>query len=145
LVLLFLETGMKSSEVFRVTTAHVDTSDPYEPVLWMRHRDKASKNDRKVKLPAKFVGVYDAYQGRRQVRDVLFPFSDKYLSKLFAALKARSGIQKELTAKTLRHTHVVQAYRRYEDSEAVFDGIGLAAASRQEAHEMYTRLAGRGM
>jgi integrase len=35
LVLLLLETGMKSHELFALTTAHVDLSDPYRPELWI--------------------------------------------------------------------------------------------------------------
>src|SRR5687768_11814431 len=33
LVLLFLDTGMKSNELFLLTKAHVDISDPYNPEL----------------------------------------------------------------------------------------------------------------
>jgi integrase len=104
-VMILLESGMKSSELLRLTPADVDTSDRYRPELWIRHRGKASTKDRKVGLPARFTDVYEAYRSNYQVTDGLFPFSDKYLSKLFAQLRQRSGIQKELTAKTLRHTH----------------------------------------
>jgi site-specific recombinase XerD len=145
LVLLFLETGMKSSELFRLTFGDVDTSDPYSPELWIKHTGKAVKKDRKVALPHRFVGVYEAYLEKYQVSDVLFPFTDRFGQLLFAALKSRSGIKKVLTPKTLRHTHVVRAYRRGEDPELILDRIGLAPDSRKEADEMYTRLAARGM
>jgi hypothetical protein len=64
---------------------------------------------------------------------------------LFAELKQKTGIDKELTPKTLRHTHVVRAYKRGEGFENIFDRIGLAPDSRQEAEEMYRRLARRGI
>jgi site-specific recombinase XerD len=145
LVLLLVETGMKSSEIYRLTRADVDTSDQYSPELWIRHKGKATKKDRKVALPYRFVGAYEAYLERYDVVDVLFDFTDRFGQLLFVELRTRSGIQKELTPKTLRHTHVVRAYRRGEDPDAVFDRIGLAPDSRKEADEMYTRLAGRGM
>jgi hypothetical protein len=50
-----------------------------------------------------------------------------------------------LTPKTLRHTHVVRAYKRGEDLESIFERIALAPDSRQEAEEMYKRLASRGV
>jgi hypothetical protein len=67
--------------------------------------------------------------------------------RLFASAgpKRKTGIEKELTPKTLRHTHVIQAIKRGEGFEQIFDRIGLAPDSRQEAEEMYKRLAGRGI
>lgn len=144
LVLLLLETGMKSSELFNLTLAEVDISDPYSPELWIKHTGKATKKDRKVALPHRFVAAYNAYLNKYQITDVLFPFTDRFAQFLFAELKEQTGIQKKLTPKTLRHTHVVRAYRRGDDPEVVFNRIGLAPDSRKEADEMYTRLAGKG-
>jgi hypothetical protein len=64
---------------------------------------------------------------------------------LFVDLKKQTKIDKELTPKTLRHTHVVRAYRRGEDPDRVFERIGLAPDSRKEADEMYSRLARKGI
>jgi hypothetical protein len=64
---------------------------------------------------------------------------------LFADLKKRTGIAKTSTPKTLRHTHVVRAYKRGEDPDRIFERIGLAPDSRKEADEMYSRLARRGI
>ena len=49
------------------------------------------------------------------VEDKLFPFTDRFMQMLFVGLKQKTGIDKELTPKTLRHTHVVRAYKRGED------------------------------
>jgi hypothetical protein len=64
---------------------------------------------------------------------------------LFENLKKETGIAKELTPKTLRHTHVVRGYRRGESPDSIFDRIGLAPYSRPEADETYTRLARKGI
>lgn len=145
LVLVLLESGMQSHELFRLTRAHVDTSNAYRPELWIKHVGKATKKDRKIALPADFTLVYRAYVARYQINDVVFPFTDRFARLLFADLKQETGIQKALTPKTLRHTHVVQAYRRGEDPELVFDRIGLAPDSRAEADELYSRLSRRGI
>lgn len=145
LVLLFLETGIKSMELFTLKTANVDISNPYQPELWIKHTGKATKKDRKVALPTDFPAVYRDYLAQYRIEDVLFPFTDRFAQLLFAELKKQTGIQKALTPKTLRHTHVVRAYRRGEDRERIFDRIGLAPDSRKEADEMYTRLAVKGI
>ena len=64
---------------------------------------------------------------------------------IFEELKQQTGIAKELTPKTLRHTHVIRALKRGEGFEQIFDRIGLAPDSRQEAEEMYRRLAAAGI
>jgi integrase len=78
LVLLLLETGLKSSELYRLTRADVDTSDPYRPELWIKHTGKGTKKDRKVALPERFLGVYTAYLDKYKVTDVLFDFTDRF-------------------------------------------------------------------
>ncbi len=67
------------------------------------------------------------------------------VTALIGVCQEETKIEKELTPKTLRHTHVVRAYRRGEDKERIFDRIGLAPDSRQEADEVYSKLAGRGI
>ena len=145
LVLLYLETGIKSNELFLLTKAHVDISDSYNPELWIKHSGKQTKKDRKVALPARFTSVYTQYLEEYSVEEKLFPFTDRFMRMIFEELKHKTGIEKELTPKTLRHTHVVRAYKRGEDFESIFERIALAPDSRQEAEEMYKRLAGRGI
>jgi site-specific recombinase XerD len=145
LVLLFLETGMKSHEIFAITKAHVDISDPYRPEIWIKHSGKQTKKDRKVALPPQFVEVYNRYIAEYQIADTLFRYSNRFIQMLFESLKQETGIAKELTPKTLRHTHVVRGYRRGESPDSIFDRIGLAPYSRQEADEMYSRLARKGI
>ena len=145
LVLLFLDTGLKSNELFLLTRAHVDISDPYNPELWIKHSGKQSKKDRKVALPARFTAVYTQYLERYSVGDKLFPFTARFMQMIFAELKRKTNIDKDLTAKTLRHTHVVMAYKRGEGFEIIFDRIGLAPDSRPEAEEVYRRLAAAGI
>jgi integrase/recombinase XerC len=145
LVLLFLDTGMKSNELFLLTKAHVDISDPYNPELWIKHSGRQTKKDRKVALPARFTAVYTQYLEKYAVEDKLFPFTDRFLQMMFVELKQKTSIDKELTPRTLRHTHVVRAYKRGEDLDSIFERIALAPDSRQEAEEMYKRLASRGI
>src|SRR3954451_4715357 len=145
LVILFLEAGIKSRELFTLTRAHVDISDPYNPEIWIKHGGKQTKKDRKVALPAKFTEVYQQYISVYSVDDKLFPYGDRFVQMLFADLRKLTGILKELTPKTLRHTHVVRAYKRGEDPDRIFERIGLAPDSRKEADEMYARLARKGI
>jgi integrase/recombinase XerC len=145
LVLLFLETGIKSNELFLLTKAHINISDAFAPEIWIKHTRKTTKKetkkDRKVTLPALFTEVYNRYLALYKIEDILFPYTDRFIQMLFADLKKQTKIAKELTPKTLRHTHIVRAYKRGEDPDKIFDRVGYAANSRKEAHEMYSRMA----
>jgi integrase/recombinase XerD len=145
IVLLFLEAGIKSNELLKITRADVDLSDPYRPEIWVKHRGKNTKKDRKVALPPQYTEVYNQYLVKYRPDEVIFPYTDRFIQLLFSDLKKLTKIQKEFTPKILRHTHVVRAYKRGEDPEQVFERIGLAPDSRTEAHELYTRLARRGV
>src|SRR3954471_17246281 len=144
-VLLFLEAGIKSNELLHITRADVDLSDPYRPEIWIKHSGKNTKKDRKVALPPHFTEVYNQYLVKYQPDEVIFPYTDRFIQLLFSDLKRLTNIQKEFTPKVLRHTHVVRAYTRGEDPERIFERIGLAPDSRNEAHELYTRLSRKGM
>jgi hypothetical protein len=48
--------------------------------------------------------VYQRYLAQYRIEDALFPYTDRFIQLLFAELKKRTKIAKELTPKTLRHT-----------------------------------------
>lgn len=144
-VLLFLEAGIKSNELLHITRADVDLSDPYRPEIWIKHSGKNTKKDRKVALPPQFTDVYNQYLIKYRPDEVIFPYTDRFIQLLFSDLKRLTKIQKEFTPKVLRHTHVVRAYTRGEDPERIFERIGLAPDSRNEAHVLYTRLSRKGI
>jgi integrase len=140
---------MKSNELFLLTRAHVDISNVYAPELWIKHGSKRTrketKKDRKVALPAQFTEVYNRYLEQYKMDYALFPYTDRFIQMLFADLKKQTGIDKELIPKTLRHTHIVRAYRRGEDPDRIFDRVGYAPDSRIEADAMYSRLSRKGI
>jgi integrase len=145
IVLLFLEAGIKSNELLKITRADVDLSDPYRPEMWVKHRGKNTKKDRKVALLPQFTEAYNQYLVKYRPDEVIFLYTDRFIQLLFSDLKKLTKIQKEFTPKILRHTHVVRAYKRGEDPEQVFERIGLAPDSRTEAHELYIRLSRKGV
>jgi hypothetical protein len=129
----------------RLRRRDVDVSNPYAPEAL----DQGSKAPGQPRpqgspawpIPSRLPGLPRPVHRGGQ----LFPFSYRFARLLFTQLRSATQIQKELPPKTLRHTHVVRAYRRGEDKDRIFDRIGLAQKSRFEADELHTRLAQRGM
>ena len=50
LVLVLLDTGMKSNELFTLTKANVDISDAFAPEIWIKHKGKERKKELKKEL-----------------------------------------------------------------------------------------------
>lgn len=61
LVLLLLETGIKKAELFNLEITHFDFSNKYKPEVWIRHKGKQVKKDRKLKLPPEIVPVFEEH------------------------------------------------------------------------------------
>jgi site-specific recombinase XerD len=145
IVQLLLETGMKSGELLNLKLADIDISDTFNPEVWIKNNEKSKIKERKVALPARFVEVYKQYLENYHPEQYLFSITDRFVQLIFADLKKQTGIEKELTPKTLRHTNIVRAYKKGEDPERIFDRAGLAQDSRKEADEVYSKLARKGI
>jgi site-specific recombinase XerD len=87
IVLLFLEAGIKSNELLKITRADVDLSDPYRPEIWVKHRGKNTKKDRKVALLPQFTEAYNQYLVKYRPDEVIFPYTDRFIQLLFSDLK----------------------------------------------------------
>jgi site-specific recombinase XerD len=140
LVLLLLETGLKKSELLALTISDFDFSDQYQPVMILRHSGNKAFKDRKLKLPAMIVPVYNDYLVKYRVTDALFPYTPRLIEMILADTKAVAGIAKPVTASTLRDYFVVQGVKRGETLEALLEKIGLAKTSFDDARKKYGRL-----
>src|SRR5256885_753445 len=120
------------------------TSHDVEQWISVMVSPKGEALDRKT-VNRKVSAIINYFSWLVGVEDMLFPYTDRFIQLLFADLKKQIGIDKELTPKTLRHTHVVRAYKRGEDTDRIFERIGLAPDSRKEADEIYSRLSRKGI
>jgi integrase/recombinase XerD len=119
LVLLLLETGLKKEELFELKTAHFDLSNRYAPELWVKHAGKKITKDRKIKLPAEIVAVYEEYVKKYEVAEVVFPYTPRFIEMLLSDVAGRAGLRKKVTAGILRDTFVVRSLRKGEALEYI--------------------------
>lgn len=61
LILLLLETGLKSTELMDLKITHFDFSNKYQPELWVKHTGSQVRKDRKLKLPPQIFPVFEDY------------------------------------------------------------------------------------
>jgi site-specific recombinase XerD len=145
LVLLLLETGLKLEELFALRVSQFDFSDQYSPEVSIRHTGRKEKKSRKLKLPLTIGPVFANYVSRYQVRDVLFPYTQRFIRYLIAQTAQQAGIKKRVSAQILRDTCAVRQLRRGDTIERVLQRLGLSETTWEDAKEKYLKLSAGGI
>jgi integrase/recombinase XerD len=145
LVLLLLETGLKKEELFELKTVHFDLSNRYAPEVWVKHTGKKVSKDRKLKLPAEIVPVYDEYLKKYGINEIVFPYTPRFIEMLLTDVAKRAGVQKKVTAGILRDTCAIRQLRRREGIERVLMRLGLSETTWEDAKIKYQKLSTGGI
>lgn len=140
LVLLLLETGIKTAELIRLQVGDFDFSNKYQPELWVRHDTKQSFKDRRLKLPGQIIDVFADYVAQYKVTDTLFPYNQRFLSQLLESAAKEAAITKPVSPGSLRDMFVVRGVKRGEKLEDLFMKIGLSKNSFDDARKKYGKL-----
>ncbi len=145
LVLLLLETGIKTEEVMNLQLSHIDVSNKYAPEVWIRHTGKKVKKDRKLKLLAEVVPILTEYTTTYKIVDRLFPCTQRLLQYLIKTTAERANIKKHVSAQLLRDTCAVRLLRRGEPIETVLLKLGFSETTWEDAKEKYLRLTSKAL
>ena len=140
LVLLLLETGLKTAELLELRVGDFDFSNQYQPEVWVRHSGKQQFKDRRLKLPPQVIPVFQDYVTTRGVSDTLFPCTRRRLERLLVAAAQQARVTKPVTASTLRDMFVLQSVKRGMKLDDVLTKLGLSRTHRIEARDKYVRL-----
>lgn len=143
LVTLLLQTGLKKSEVMKIRLEDIDTSNPRDPVLYIRYTDpRLGHKERKLSLGPAFTPVYNQYLRTYQPEERLFECSARNLEYVLTDAAKRADIEKGVSFETLRWTSAVRSYRLGMAPEALREKMGLSAISWRETFDKIQKLAG---
>lgn len=140
IVLLFLETGMKKSELADLNVGDFDFSNKYQPEVWVRHGGKLIYRDRKLRLSSQVNEVFKDYIDLYHPTERLFPYTPQTISLFIAEAGQRAGIRKPVTATILRDMFVVRFIKGGGREEDAFEKIGLHPSSYDDARKKYRKL-----
>jgi len=140
IVLLLIGTGIKKAELQELRIRHFDFSDKYRPELWVKHSGKQVFKDRRLKLSAEIVAVFNDYVDQFKVDDVLFPYTARFIEQILAESGRKAEITKKVTASILRDMFVIRSVRQGMSLEEAFEKIGLSKSSYDDARKKYGRL-----
>jgi site-specific recombinase XerD len=142
LVTLLLQTGIKKGECMSIHPAHIDRSDPVEPVLHVRYDNPRQRHkERNLQLAPEWLGVLDDYMGQYRPQDKLFNCTARYLEYILADLSTAAGLEKKISFEMLRWTCAVTDYANDMDPERLRQKLGLSRISWRETFDKIQRLA----
>ncbi len=143
LLLMLLQTGIKKSEVMRVTLSDIDLSNPREPVLTIRYEDpRYAHKQRTLFLGPAFAPVYKQYLRQYQPKERIFECSPRNLEYVLSDLAEAAGVDRShISFEILRWTSAVRAYRFGMPPEALRLKLGLSPISWRETFDKIQKLA----
>ena len=86
------------------------------------------------------ISVFEDYVDRYGITGTLFPYTPRLIEQLLSAAARQAGISKRVTVGILRDLFVVRSVKRGMQLEEVFEKIGLAKSSYDDARKKYGRL-----
>jgi integrase/recombinase XerD len=145
LVSLLLYTGIKKSECIKIEPRHIDASDPQNPTLFIRYDNPRYRHkERKLKLPADWLPVFQQYQTQYQPQERLFECTARNLEYVLHDVAQRAGLS-SLSFEMLRWTSAVRDYQAGMDHDKLRQKMGLSKVSWQETSRKLAKLAEPGL
>ena len=142
-VWLMLVLGLTRAELLRLRPAHIDRSDPEQPVVYVyyelpRHRGK----ERRIAAAPEFGGILDRLYERYGRGERLFPILPQSVNKMVERVALAAGIEKPVSPQLLRDTFAVNRARDGAEEDDLLQLLGLANDARNRASvQRYLKLA----
>ena len=144
LVTLLLSTGIKKSEAMALRLNDIDTSDPKQPVLYIRYDDAKKRfKERKLKLSPDFASTLPRYLEQYQPKAHLFECTARNLEYVLADLAKITGLGDTVSFESLRWTCAVQDFQHGMPEDHIRQKLGLSMITWEEAGDRLKRLAGK--
>ncbi|MGQ0602156.1 MAG: tyrosine-type recombinase/integrase [Anaerolineales bacterium] len=130
---LLLQTGIKKSECLNLELNHVDVSNPEEPLLWVRYNETRNRyKERKLRLEASWISVYDAYVAEYKPEQKVFPYSPRRLEYLLEDITVTAGLSKHISFEMCRWTCAVRDAKAGMDFDKIRQRLGLSKIQWRE-------------
>jgi hypothetical protein len=131
---------LKKAELLALSVADFGFSNRYQPEVWVKHTGRQVFKDRRLKLPPQIIPVLEDYVARYGITEALFPYTPRHVEEILTAVAKQACISKRVTVSVLRDLFVVRSVKRGMKLEDVFEKIGLAKTSYDDARKKYGRV-----
>jgi site-specific recombinase XerD len=133
LAVLLLETGIKKGECLALNLNHLEFEAADGPFLYVRYASPSSRyKERKIALSENWITAYHEYVAQYQVKDQLFPWSQRRLEYLLEDLGVEAGLNKHLSFDMCRWTCALNDLRAGVEPNKIRQKLGVSKIQWRE-------------
>lgn len=139
---LLLATAIKKGECLALNLNHIDLEAPGGALLFVRYASPQHRyKERKIELPDDWASAYQEYCRQYDVKDKIFPWSQRRLEYLLEDLGEEAGLDKHLSFDMCRWTSALIDWRAGVDHNRIRQKLGVSKIQWREISMKLERLA----
>ena len=142
LMLLVLETALKKSEVLNLKSNHLEIDNPDEAFIYVRYPNQRYRfKERKVEVSPKWVEAYQQYAEKYQIKEQVFPWSQRRLEYLLEDITNTARMEKHISFDMLRWTSALSDLVTGVEHDKIRQKLGISKIQWREVKSKLRSLA----
>jgi integrase/recombinase XerD len=138
LLRLLLETGLKKGECLHLMTNHVELEGPEAPRIFVRYSSPRYRyKERNISVSSEWAEAYREYILRYDIKNQVFPWSQRRLEYLLEDVGNAAGLDKHLSFDMCRWTSALNDLTAGIDTDKIRQKLGI---SKIQWREVYAKL-----
>ncbi|HBG59901.1 MAG TPA: phage integrase N-terminal SAM-like domain-containing protein [Anaerolineaceae bacterium] len=138
LLRLLLETGLKKGESLHLMTNHVELEGPEAPRIFVRYSSPRYRyKERNIPVSPEWAEAYQEYIQRYEIKNQVFPWSQRRLEYLLEDVGNAAGLDKHLSFDMCRWTSALNDLTAGIDTDKIRQKLGI---SKIQWREVYAKL-----
>ena len=142
LLRLVLETALKKGECLSLFTNHLDLDTPEGGIIHVRYNNSSKHyKERKVTVSPEWVEAYKQYAELYQIKDQVFPWSQRRLEYLLEDVTNAAKLDKHISFDMCRWTSAVSDLLDGVESDTIRQKLGISKIQWREVYNKLKNLA----
>lgn len=142
LMLLVLETAMKKGECLSLMTNHLEIEKPDQAFIHIRYGNSRYRyKERKVVVSANWVAAFNEYAEKYQIKDQVFPWSQRRLEYLLEDVTKAANMDKHISFDMLRWTSALLDLSNGVEKNRIRQKLGISKVQWREVNNKLLSLA----
>mgnify|MGYP005812418389 CR=1 FL=1 len=142
LIRLILETGLKKGECLHLMTNHVELEGPDAPRIFVRYSSPRYRyKERNIPVSPEWAKAYQEYVARYQIKNQVFPWSQRRLEYLLEDVGNAASLDKHLSFDMCRWTSALNDLTEGRDADKIRQKLGISKIQWREVSDKLRSLA----
>ena len=142
LLLLVMETALKKGECLNLKTNHLELGNPEEAYVFVRYPNQRYRfKERKIMVSPQWVDAYNQYAEKYQIKDQVFPWSQRRLEYLLEDITNAGKMDKHISFDMLRWTSALNDLSKGVEQDKIRQKLGISKIQWREVKSKLRNLA----